>query len=74
LVVPHGELATDMIIEVSKPESKNMSTSERKELFDKHYFNGGGKVGGYAYEGYWDYPIHWVTFEHLMSNNPKISS
>lgn len=71
LVVPHGELATDMIIEVSKPESKNMSTSERKELFDKHYFNGGGKVGGYAYEGYWDYPIHWVTFEHLMSNNPK---
>ncbi len=71
IVVPHGDLATDMIIEVTKPESKKMSTENRKELFDKHYFNGGGKVGGYAYEGYWDYPVHWITFEKLMEHNPK---
>jgi predicted SAM-dependent methyltransferase len=72
-VVPHGELATDMIIEASKKEDIKMAqtTDDRKGLFDQHYFNGGGKVGGYAYEGYWDYPVHWVTFEKLMELQPK---
>jgi len=72
-VVPHGELATDMIIEASKKEDIKMAqtTDDRKGLFDQHYFNGGGKVGGYAYEGYWDYPVHWVTFDKLMELEPK---
>jgi predicted SAM-dependent methyltransferase len=65
-VLPHGELGTDMIIEASKPESKT-----RAELFDKDYFNGGKKVGGYAFEGYWDYPVHWVTYDKVLQHNPK---
>lgn len=65
LVLPHGALGTDMIIEVTKPEKE-----DRKKLFDKHYFNGGGKVGGYAYEGYWDYPVHWLTYDKIMEHNP----
>lgn len=68
VVMPWGQLATDMIIEVTKLEKSKM---ERKELFDKHYFNGGQKVGGYAYEGYWDYPVHWVTFEKIMELKPQ---
>lgn len=63
IVLPHGELGTDMIIEASK--------ESRKDLFDKHYFNGGGKVGGYAHEGYWDYPVHWVTYQKVMEHNPE---
>jgi predicted SAM-dependent methyltransferase len=66
VVLPHGELGTDMIIEVTKPKKE-----DRKSLFDKHYFNGGGKVGGYAHEGYWDYPVHWVTYQKVMEHNPE---
>lgn len=65
IVFPWGELGTDMIIEAKK------ESAERKELFDQHYFNGGKKVGGYAYEGYWDYPVHWVTFNKLMEHKPE---
>lgn len=44
---------------------------DRKEAFDRHYFNGGAKVGGYAYEGYWDYPVHWLTFDKVMALKPE---
>lgn len=43
----------------------------REEMYDKHYFNGGGKVGGYAREGYWDYPIHHVTAQHILARRPE---
>jgi len=65
ITLPHGQLGTDMIIEASK------NTEDRKQLFDKHYFNGGSKVGGYAYEGYWDYPVHWVTLQHILNEHPE---
>jgi len=68
IVLPHGELGTDMIIEATKPQKQD---EKRASLFDKHYFNGGGKVGGYAREGYWDYPVHWLTFDKVMEHNPK---
>lgn len=64
-IMPWGELGTDMIIEARK------EVADRKTLFDKHYFNGGKKVGGYAREGYWDYPVHWVTFDKIMELKPK---
>lgn len=47
------------------------TTEERAGLFDKHYFNGGGKVGGYAREGYWDYPVHEVTVRHVLARKPE---
>ena len=58
-----GLLASD-----SKPAILNMT---REEMFDKHYFNGGGKVGGYAREGFRDFPVHDITFRHVMMRNPK---
>lgn len=42
----------------------------REEMFDKHYFNGGGKVGGYAREGYRDFPVHELTVRHIMMRAP----
>ena len=41
-----------------------------EELFDREYFNGGKKVGGYAREGYWDYPVHWITARHVLARSP----
>ena len=38
--------------------------------FNKHYFHGGGQVGGYAGSGYRDFPVHWVTFAHVMERKP----
>jgi len=43
----------------------------RAPLFDRAYFNGGGKVGGYAREGYWDYPVHEVTARHILARKPE---
>jgi SAM-dependent methyltransferase len=40
-------------------------------VFDKDYFHGGKKVGGYANEGYWDYPVHWTTFRKVMEYKPE---
>jgi len=51
---------------------ENKSTlPAREELFDREYFNGGAKFGGYAREGYWDYPVHEITFQHVMARKPE---
>jgi predicted SAM-dependent methyltransferase len=42
----------------------------RAEMFDKEYFNGGGKVGGYSREGYRDFPVHEVTARHILNRKP----
>lgn len=39
--------------------------------FDQHYFNGGGKVGGYAHEGYRDFNCHQITFDKVMALKPE---
>jgi predicted SAM-dependent methyltransferase len=56
--------------EFAPPESPK-PTLTREEMFDKAYFNGGGKVGGYSREGYWDYPIHHVTASHILARKPS---
>lgn len=51
---------------------KLLATGEgRESAFDRHYFDGGGKVGGYAREGYWDYPVHEVTARHVLTRKPE---
>lgn len=41
-------------------------------LFDKYYFNGGSRVGGYANEGYRDFGVpHECTFRHVMALKPE---
>lgn len=75
LIVPHGELGTDMVIEAKKPMSEitpnTWDTKTRKEAYGRDYFDGGkGKYGGYAKEGYWDYPVHHFTFQKIMAYKP----
>lgn len=53
--------------EVPQQEPLNMS---REEMFDKHYFNGGDKVGGYR-EIYRDSPYYQISARHILSNNPQ---
>ena len=38
--------------------------------FDKDYFHGGAKVGGYAGSGYRDFPVHWNTFDYVRKLEP----
>lgn len=75
LIVPHGELGTDMVIEAKKPMDEitpnSWDTKTRKEAYGRDYFDGGkGKYGGYAKEGYWDYPVHYFTFQKIMELKP----
>ncbi len=55
-------------------EGDSLSSGERgltrEEMYDRHYFTGGGKVGGYAREGMWDFPIHQVTALHILARKP----
>lgn len=53
------------------PDPSRWSPEERKKAYDRHYFDGGrGGVGGYAREGYRDFPIHWYTFRRIMELKP----
>ena len=42
----------------------------RETIFDKAYFGGGGKWGGYAREGYRDFPVHEITARHILARKP----
>ena len=64
-IIRHPNWRGDMIIEATKP------LTTRQELFDKHYFHGGSKVGGYAHEGYRDFYNHWFTFHKIMEYKPQ---
>jgi predicted SAM-dependent methyltransferase len=66
IITRHPEWRGDMIIEATKLELNNP-----EYLFDKEYFNGGKKVGGYAHEGYRDFPVHWITAEKILGFKPK---
>lgn len=61
--------------EPSAPVEKTRSLASdavvRPVLFNKHYFNGGGKVGGYAFEGYRDFPVHEITAAHILARQPE---
>jgi predicted SAM-dependent methyltransferase len=40
-------------------------------LYAKDYFNGGKKYGGYAREGYWDFPVHEITARKVLERKPE---
>lgn len=75
IVLPHPNTITDMIIEVTKHQDiedpNKWDTNTRTEAFGNDYFNGGKFVGGYAREGYWDYPVHYNTYNYIKALNPK---
>ncbi len=44
---------------------------DAESLYDKDYFNGGGKVGGYTGTGFQDFPSHWCVFDAIKKREPK---
>lgn len=77
IVIPHGEFKTDMIVEAKKAveikaeDASTWTPEQRKKAYNKDYFNGGKQVGGYAGEGYWDYPVHWTTTQKVLDRGPE---
>lgn len=75
IVMPHPNTITDMIIEVSKQadidDPNSWDTEKRTSAFGNDYFNGGKFLGGYSREGYWDYPVHYTTYNYIKSLNPE---
>lgn len=71
-VAPEAAVADQTPLFAPSPATPSpIAQYTRKELFDKHYFNGGHKVGGYAAEGYRDFPVHEVTARHVLSTRPQ---
>ena len=64
-------------VQTETPEAKEMarrmaeSAEFRQEVFDKAYFNGGAKYGGYSREGLWDFPVHNITARHVLERKPE---
>lgn len=52
-------------------KADQFTTEQRAEAYGQEYFNGGGEYGGYAREGYWDYPVHDVTAQKILSLKPE---
>lgn len=78
VILPHPVANTDMIVEARKQERTEKihpelwTPEERKRAYDRRYFDGArGNVGGYSKEGYWDYPVHWTTFQRILGYNPS---
>jgi len=65
------EESTQKTLAETDPAKLMQTTEGRQLVFGKEYFNGGGKFGGYAREGMRDFPIHQVTFEHVMRRRPQ---
>lgn len=62
-----------VFVKVVEPAKQKVPSKvyTREEMYDKHYFNGGGKVGGYANEGYRDFPCHEITARHILARKPE---
>lgn len=54
----------------AKPEQVVLAGVSREEIYNKDYFNGGGKFGGYK-DRYWDLPVNWNVFRHVMDRRPE---
>lgn len=54
-----------------QPEVSFATTEDRAKVFDRLYFDGGKLGGGYANNGYADFPAHVLTFNHIMARKPE---
>lgn len=65
-----------MIIDLNDPNAVLPQTLQRagyvpEKMFDRRYFDGGGPWGGYAGEGYRDFPVHHVIARHVLERKPE---
>lgn len=63
VVLPHGALGTDMIIEAEK------TTGEMK--FDREYFDNPLYYGDPSQGMYRDHPKNWIIYNNILAENPN---
>lgn len=64
--------AFDAVTFAGKTAPEVMQTQQgRERVFSKDYFNGGKEYGGYAREGYRDFPVHEITARHVLARKPE---
>lgn len=66
-----GEVAKPSTSEATTANPQGLQSPPPETIFDRAYFNGGGKWGGYAREGMWDFPVHNVTAQHVLQRHPS---
>lgn len=67
-IVSRGEAG--MVLSASPYDSRlDDLRHERKLMFDRRYFDGGGPWGGYQF--YWDFPCHEVTAQKILALRPE---
>ncbi len=66
-----GELKVENSRKLSPTQQLMQTTEGRQKVFNKDYFNGGAKHGGYAREGMWDFPVHEITARHILHRKPE---
>ena len=72
ITIVHPQCPTDMVIEAMKSIPRKAGGGVPPEAYDKRYFHGGkGGYGGYADEGYRDFPANWNVYKAVMDLNPK---
>lgn len=80
IALRHPDAKTDLIVEAYKEATMpdhvdigaaNWTPEQRKDAYDQAYFNGGAKVGGYAREGFWDFPVHNLTAQKILELKPE---
>lgn len=73
--IPWENLPEDVVnaamTQATEQKAATLAAIPREEAFDKHYFNGGRKVGGYANEGYRDFAVHEITARHILARKPE---
>lgn len=65
-----GDVLPDVVVN-APPQKVAPQTLTREDMFDHAYFAGGHKIGGYTREGYRDFPVHEITFGHVMKRKPE---
>lgn len=64
IMLPWPQFIGDLIIEATK--GIHMS---KEEMFNRHYFHGGNKIGGY--DSYRDFPSNWVLLNRILEEKPE---
>lgn len=71
ITIVHPECPTDLIVEAMK-HAPQITDSIPQEAYDQRYFHGGtGGYGGYAHDGYRDFPSNWNIYKAVMKLEPK---
>lgn len=73
---PSNVVTEELKVQEGSPKliTETLTSEERASLFDRHYFDGGRKVGGYAadqFGAYRDFPCHEITANYILDRKPE---